>query len=140
MPAATDRLRRLLSSQLEDCGDADVDRRLDELDALAVAFADDAARPAFAVLGDETRYRLVRALALAGDERCVCELEHLVDVSASAVSHALADLVEAGLATRRKAGNWRYYAATPLAEALLAAADDHVDDPRAGVGERGTER
>ena len=39
------------------------------------------------------------------------------------MSHALADLVDAGLATRRKAGNWRYYDSTALADELLAVAD-----------------
>ena len=124
MAESAARLRRLLADELGDCCDADVERRLDELGSLAdAAFGDDGARPAFAVLGDETRYRLARALAASDDERCVCELEPLVDVSESAVSHALSDLVEAGLADRRKERNWRYYAATPLADDLFAAAD-----------------
>jgi len=129
MATTTDRIRRLLTDRLADCCDADVDQRLDELHALAeTAFAEDDARAVFAVLGDGTRYRLARALAVADGELCVCELEPLVDVSESAVSHALGDLVEAGLVTRRKEGNWRYYAATPLAEALFAVADDRVSD------------
>ncbi len=123
------RLRRLLADELGECRDADVDRRLSELDSLADdAFADDPARPVFAVLGDETRYRLARALATAGDELCVCELEPLVDVSESAVSHALSDLVDAGLVSRRKDGNWRYYDATDLAAELLAVADAEEGD------------
>ncbi|MFB6269878.1 MAG: winged helix-turn-helix domain-containing protein, partial [Halobacterium sp.] len=61
-------------------------------------------------------------------ERCVCELEALVDVSESAVSHALADLVDAGLATRRKDGNWRYYDATDLAADVFDAAETGVTD------------
>ncbi|MFB6080993.1 MAG: ArsR/SmtB family transcription factor [Haloferacaceae archaeon] len=127
--ATADRLRRLLADRLEECCDSDVERRLDELDTLAdAAFADDDVRPVFAVLGNETRYRLARALAVADDELCVCELDPLVDVSESAVSHALSDLVDAGLVTRRKDGNWRYYAATPLADALLETADAGVDD------------
>jgi DNA-binding transcriptional ArsR family regulator len=92
MAPTADRIRRLLTEQLSECCDADVERRLDELDALAeAAFAADDARPLFAVLGNETRYRLARALVAADDERCVCELEPLVDVSESAVSHALSD-------------------------------------------------
>ena len=127
MAPTADRIRRLLTEQLSECCDADVERRLDELDALAeAAFAADDARPLFAVLGNETRYRLARALVAADDERCVCELEALVDVSESAVSHALADLVDAGLVTRRKEGNWRYYGASDLATALFGAADEEA--------------
>jgi DNA-binding transcriptional ArsR family regulator len=44
-------------------------------------------------------------------------------VSASAVSHALSDLHDAGLVTRRQAGTWRYYAPTDRAVALLDALD-----------------
>jgi DNA-binding transcriptional ArsR family regulator len=118
------RLRRLLAADVGECRDEDVDRRLDELDALAdEAFADDPAADAFAVLGDGTRYRLARLLAAADGELCVCELEPVVDVSESAVSHALADLGDAGLVERRKDGNWRHYRSTALADALFAAAD-----------------
>lgn len=120
------RLRSLLREELGECREADVEQRLDELHELAdTAFADDATRPVFAVLGNETRYRLARALTVSEDNLCVCELEQLVDVSESAVSHALSDLVDAGLADRRKDGNWRYYASTDLASELFATAD-HV--------------
>ncbi|MFB6092688.1 MAG: ArsR/SmtB family transcription factor [Haloquadratum sp.] len=129
MAESATRLRNLLRAELGECCDADVDRRLDELHALADdAFADDAARSVFAVLGDETRYRLARALAVADEELCVCELEPLVDVSESAVSHALSDLVDAGLVSRRKEGNWRYYSATALATDLFRTADDGVTE------------
>lgn len=124
MTASQTRIRRLLTDEFGECCDSDVQRRLDELESLAdAAFEGDDARSVFAVLGNETRYRLARALAVAADELCVCELESLVDVSESAVSHALSDLVDAGLAVRRKDGNWRYYGATGLAEELFATAD-----------------
>ncbi|MFB6194731.1 MAG: ArsR/SmtB family transcription factor [Haloplanus sp.] len=127
MAESPTRLRNLLREELGECCDADVDRRLDELQTLADdALAEDATRPVFAVLGDETRYRLARALAAADVELCVCELEPLVDVSESAVSHALSDLVDAGLLTRRKDGSWRYYSATPLAVELFRTAEDGV--------------
>ncbi|ODR81941.1 transcriptional regulator [Haladaptatus sp. W1] len=125
----TTRIRRLLTDELGECCDADVERRLGELESLAdTAFGDDAVRPVFAVLGNKTRYRLTRALVAADDELCVCELEPLVDVSESAVSHALSDLVAAGLLVRRKEGNWRYYAATSLAAELFATAESEVND------------
>ncbi len=128
MDETTTRIRRLLTDELGECCDADVEHRLGELESLAdTAFSDDVARPIFAVLGNETRYRLARALVAAGDELCVCELEPLVDVSESAVSHALTDLVDAGLLSRRKDGNWRYYAATSLADELFSTVDHEVN-------------
>jgi DNA-binding transcriptional ArsR family regulator len=128
MSEATPRLRNLLREELGDCCDAAVDRRLEELGSLTdAAFAEDSLRSVFAVLGDETRYRLVRTLSVADGELCVCELEPLVDVSESAVSHALGDLVEAGLVTRRKEGNWRYYDATALAKELFDTAEETVN-------------
>ena len=119
------RIRRLLDAELGECGKGDVDQRLEELQGMADrVFDNDPARQPFAVLGNETRYRLARVLAVAEGELCVCELESVVDVSESAVSHALSDLVDAGLVERRKDGNWRYYRTTPLAEALFDAATE----------------
>lgn len=118
------RLRRRIEDEVGECCDADVAQRLAELDELAdSASGNDCAREAFAALGNDTRYRLTRLLSAAEGELCVCELDPVVDVSSSAVSHALADLVDAGLATRRKDGNWRYYDSTDLADDLLAVTD-----------------
>ncbi|WP_276260266.1 ArsR/SmtB family transcription factor [Haloglomus litoreum] len=125
----TDRLRRLLGDQLEECCDSDVDARVTELRALdreTAAPGDDLT--ALRALGGETRYRLARLLA-AGGERCVCELAPLVDVSESAVSHALSSLADAGLVERRKAGRWRYYRATDRTTALLNALDTTREVP-----------
>ena len=130
MAEATTRIRRLITDELGDCCDDDVAQRLDELQSLGETAFDDGLRPIFAVLGNETRYRLARSLAVADTELCVCELEPLVDVSESAVSHALSDLVDAGLITRRKEGNWRYYTTTDLAESLFetAANSETIDE------------
>ena len=123
MAESATRIRRLITDELGDCCDEDVEQRLAELQSLAeTAFGDESIRPVFAVLGNETRYRIARALAVADEELCVCELEPLVDVSESAVSHALSDLVDAGLITRRKEGNWRYYTTTDLADSLFETA------------------
>lgn len=128
MAESTTRIRRLLTDELGDCCDEDVEQRLDELQSLAdTAFGNDRSRAVFAVLGNETRYRLARALAVADEELCVCELEPLVDVSESAISHALSDLVDAGLVTRRKDGNWRYYKTTELAGSLFTTADQSMN-------------
>ncbi|MFD1644198.1 helix-turn-helix domain-containing protein [Haloarchaeobius litoreus] len=62
------------------------------------------------------------------DVRDRAALDPLVDVSDSAVSHALSTLADAGLVDRRKEGRWRYYRATDRARALLAAVDPgHAD-------------
>ncbi|MFB6304270.1 MAG: ArsR/SmtB family transcription factor [Haloferacaceae archaeon] len=74
-------------------------------------------------LGNDTRYELLRRVAAADGDVCVCELEAAVGVSQSAVSQALSRLRSAGLVTRRKEGNWRYYGTTEAAEALLATLD-----------------
>lgn len=119
------RLRRLLTDQLGSCCDADVEARLAELHELE-ADTDPRDLSALSALAGETRHRIVRLL-VDGGERCVCEFTPVLDVSDSAVSHALSTLTEAGLVERRKEGRWRYYRATDRAEALLAALDETGD-------------
>jgi ArsR family transcriptional regulator len=74
-------------------------------------------------LANATRYGAVRLLAAADGEVCACDLAPPLDVSQSAVSHALTRLYKAGLVERRKQGRWRYYRTTPLAESLLSGFD-----------------
>ncbi|QCC50746.1 ArsR/SmtB family transcription factor [Halapricum salinum] len=74
-------------------------------------------------MGNDTRYELLRRIAGADGEVCVCDLEAAVGVSQSAVSQALSRLYTAGLVTRRKESNWRYYGLTEDAQVLLAALD-----------------
>ncbi|WP_197428678.1 helix-turn-helix transcriptional regulator [Halapricum sp. CBA1109] len=122
----SDRLRRLVADELGDCCAEDVKHRQEQLRELKAStpMADATDHVSvLSTLSDDTRYRLTRLIA-SGGERCVCELEVLVDVSESAVSHALSDLVEVGLLTRRKEGKWRYYRTTDRAEAVLAALDE----------------
>lgn len=125
MEAESRRLRRLLADRLGECCDADVEDRVDELRALERGLPADAGGDlrALGTLSDDTRHRIARSLSAADGELCVCELSPLVAVSDSAVSHALSDLTEAGLVTRRKEGQWRYYDTTERADALLAALD-----------------
>jgi ArsR family transcriptional regulator len=125
MSQSTERIERLLEEQLGECCDADVKQRIAELESLADALPTETAaeRRALKTLGDETRYRLARLLAAADRELCVCELAPMFDVSESAVSHALADLTDADLVTRRKDGTWHYYETTARAEEVLAALD-----------------
>jgi DNA-binding transcriptional ArsR family regulator len=121
----TNRLRSLLSEDVEDCCEADVQDRLAELEEFAAAVPDggESDVQALNTLGNDTRYRIVRILAAAADELCVCELTPLLDVTDGAVSHALSDLRDAGLVARRKEGTWRYYRTTERAEALVGALD-----------------
>jgi len=121
----TTRLRRFIEDETGSCCDAEVEARLDALVSLGEAIPDDCESDvtAFKTLGNETRYRIVRLLAAAEDELCVCEITPLFDVSESAVSHALSDLTDAGLLSRRKEGTWRYYRTTELADQLVEALD-----------------
>ncbi|SDK45365.1 ArsR/SmtB family transcription factor [Natronorubrum texcoconense] len=120
------RLRRYLEDELGTCQNEDLQKRLAELDDLEAVLDGRTAGTdvaTFSALGDETRYRLVRLLVTADDELCVCEITPLVDVSDSAVSHALSTLTDAGLVTKRKDGRWRKYRATKRATALLTVLD-----------------
>ncbi|WP_267642243.1 ArsR/SmtB family transcription factor [Haloarchaeobius amylolyticus] len=125
--AQTERLERLIADQAGECCDTDVAARVAELDDLRTEAALDRGDDdvgVFGALANETRYRIVRLLAAADGELCVCEFDPLLDVSESAISHALSDLTGAGLVARRKEGKWRYYRTTDRAEALLAAVDE----------------
>jgi DNA-binding transcriptional ArsR family regulator len=123
MTHRTGRLERLIADELGECCAADVEARLETLEEY------DAATPAsvetdldaLQTLGDETRYNIVQLLVTAEEPLCVCEISHLVDVSDSAISHALSDLRDASLVTREKDGQWRYYEPTDRAVALIAA-------------------
>ena len=124
MATTDDRIRRLIRDEVGECCDGDVEDRMDRLERLGAAVADvpvDGDVAALSAAADPTRYRLLRLLDAARSELCVCELAPLVDVSESAVSHALSSLADAGLVTRRKDGRWRYYRRTERAELLLAA-------------------
>ncbi len=68
-----------------------------------------------------------RLLTNADEEICACHLAPPLEMSQSAISHALSALYEAGLVERRKEGRWRYYRTTPLADAVLAVFDQHTE-------------
>ena len=126
MGQSAEQVRRLLADELGECCDSDLADRLDELQSLAASTDDRSIERDSNVcktLGSETRLRLLRSLEAADRQLCVCELEHLADVSTSGVSHALSDLAEAGLVHREKRGTWRYYEPTERASALLETLD-----------------
>lgn len=126
MSESTRRLRRYLETDLGECRDADVEARLAELESLEEG-ADETVLEAdvtvLSALANETRYKIVRLLVLADQQLCVCEIAPLMDVSQSAVSHALSTLHEADLVTRHKDGKWRSYGPTQRAIALVTALD-----------------
>jgi DNA-binding transcriptional ArsR family regulator len=126
MSSQTERLERLITEESGGCCDADLEERLESLRSYrsVVPTDPDADLTALKTLGNDTRYSIVRLLKAADRELCVCEINPIVEVSDSAISHALSDLYDAGLVTRRKDGTWRYYETTDRAEALLAALDE----------------
>lgn len=129
MSQATQRLQRYLDDKLGECCDEDVEQRLDELGMLEAAIGTvqaEAELDVLSALASETRYTLVRVLVAAGEELCVCELNAVVDVSESGLSHALSDLVEAGLVEGRKDGRWKKYRATNRAVALVTVLEGSV--------------
>ncbi|WP_158855429.1 metalloregulator ArsR/SmtB family transcription factor [Halorhabdus sp. CUG00001] len=128
MSHATDRLRRYMEDELGECRDEDVQARLEELGTVERAVGDQLAAELdiLSALASDTRYTLVRVLVAAADELCVCELQPLVDVSESGLSHALTELVEAGLVEGRKDGRWKKYRATNRAVAIVTVLEGSV--------------
>lgn len=62
----------------------------------------------FHALSDETRLSIVRLLSHG--EKCVCELQDVLDASQSRLSFHLRTLKDAGVVTDRRDGRWVYYA------------------------------
>jgi DNA-binding transcriptional ArsR family regulator len=123
-----DRLERLVSDEMDDCCEQDVEERRRSLRELRER-VDEETDPddlrALSALGDETKHRIVRTLAATDrGSICVCEFDAVLDVSESAASHALSELHELGLVEREKRGKWRYYSATERAERLLHGLED----------------
>jgi ArsR family transcriptional regulator len=80
---------------------------------MATAAPSDLLRSArvFHALSDETRLAIVDRLR--GGERCVCDLQDLLDAAQSRLSFHLRTLKDAGLVTDRKQGRWSYYTLVP---------------------------
>src|SRR6267143_6295047 len=62
----------------------------------------------FHALSDQTRLEIVRLLSHG--ERCVCELQNVLDAAQSRLSFHLKTLKDAGLVSDRREGRWIYYA------------------------------
>jgi ArsR family transcriptional regulator, lead/cadmium/zinc/bismuth-responsive transcriptional repressor len=61
----------------------------------------------FKILGDQTRIKILSALA--GQELCVCDLAAILEMTSSAVSHQLRILRSASLVKYRKEGKMVFY-------------------------------
>ena len=69
------------------------------------------ARQLFKALADPVRLEVVQALA--GGERCVCELTQGLGLAQSRLSFHLKVMREAGLIEAREQGRWVYYRLRP---------------------------
>ena len=74
----------------------------------------------FKSLADETRLRLLLLLH-SGQEHCVCDLMHALDLPQSTVSRHLAYLKRSGWLQDRRGGVWMYYSLKQDMDALLQA-------------------
>ena len=61
----------------------------------------------FHALADETRINIVEMLS--HKERCVCELEQVLNIAQSRLSFHIKVLKDAGLIADRKEGRWVFY-------------------------------
>jgi ArsR family transcriptional regulator, arsenate/arsenite/antimonite-responsive transcriptional repressor len=72
----------------------------------------------FHALSDETRLAIVKRLS--GGERCVCDLQDLLDAAQSRLSYHLRTLKDAGLISDRRDGRWVHYSLVPGALGAVA--------------------
>lgn len=87
----------------------------------------------FDLLSDPSRVRVLFALLEAG-EMCVCDLAETVDMSPSALSHALRLLRTAGVVVSRRDGRMmRYRIADSHVRLLLDVTREHLGHDTAGV-------
>ncbi|MFI0418457.1 ArsR/SmtB family transcription factor [Spongiactinospora sp. 9N601] len=84
----------------------------------------------FRLLGDPTRAQLLYALLAAG-ELCVCDLTEAVQVTDTAVSHALRLLRTAGVVASRREGRTIYYRLSDAhVRMLLDLSREHLREAR----------
>ena len=74
----------------------------------------------FKSLADETRLRLLLLLH-GGQEHCVCDLMHALDMPQSTVSRHLAYLKRSGWLQDRRKGTWMYYFLTKEMDSFFHA-------------------
>jgi ArsR family transcriptional regulator len=89
----------------------------------------------FHALSDETRLAILARLR--SGERCVCDLQNLLEAAQSRLSFHLKALKDAGLVTDRKVGRWTYYAINQETIAALEAELAELRPVTAGQGRAG---
>ena len=90
----------------------------------------------FDLLSDPSRVRILFALLEAG-EMCVCDLAETVDMSSSALSHALRLLRTAGVVVNRRDGRMmRYRLADSHVRLLLDVTREHLGHETAHASPR----
>src|SRR5690554_4099009 len=79
------------------------------------------------LLGDPTRFKILRFLAEPLEDHCSrddgvcgCDLETYLELTQPTVSHHMKQLVDAGLVTGERRGRWVYYELAPEALRELA--------------------
>ena len=93
-----------------------IQRELPEEDALSDVAG------VFSALGDRTRLKIILALS-SGEELCVCDVAHVLNVSVSTASHHLRKLRDLRLLKYRNDGKMAYYSLrNKVAGALVADA------------------
>ena len=65
-------------------------------------------RVLFSALGDRTRLKILTALQ-GGEELCVCDVAHVLNMSVSAVSHHLRKMRDLKILKYRSDGKMAYY-------------------------------
>ncbi len=115
-------------SQTKDlsCCDANSGERLSDY-AIEAEVADQLPRmaAAFKALSDETRLRIVRAMAQSERELCECEIVPRFGLSQPTISYHLKVLREAGIVQGKRRGQWVYYRVSP--RVLLGIVRDLVE-------------
>jgi ArsR family transcriptional regulator len=84
----------------------------------------------FHALSDDTRLAIIKRLARG--ERCVCDLQDLLDAAQSRLSYHLKTLKDAGLITDRREGRWVHYSLVPGA---LDSVADFIGDMESAAQE-----
>ncbi len=80
-------------------------------------------------LSDQTRLRIV-SLILEAEDLCACEVETILGLNQSNASRHLGRLLQVGVISSKKKGQWVHYLSEPLAAASLGFVREAVASAR----------